>query len=91
MIRGISQEDADKVFEGAVTATWTATNLGLRTQVHGPHGGWYWLTADPTNKYLACIDGYEGWGGSENVHADASQAQHRAIAEALRTKGQLDK
>ncbi|MFC1418712.1 hypothetical protein [Streptacidiphilus cavernicola] len=71
---------ADEVFAKAAKCGWTLTNLGYRAQVSASDGYFYWLTLDESGRYLACIDGAEGWGGSENVHrVHATQEQHRAL------------
>ncbi|WP_098894125.1 hypothetical protein [Streptomyces sp. t99] len=76
----ISQATADRVFEAARTATFRRTNLGLRAQVS--EGGYtYYVEAGGT--FLACIDGREGYGGTEHVFANATAEQDRALREAI--------
>ncbi|MEV7681548.1 hypothetical protein AB0O64_23785 [Streptomyces sp. NPDC088341] len=76
----ISQATADRVFEAARTATFRRTNLGLQAEVtDGGHT--YYVQAG--GEFLACIDGRDGYGGTEYVFVNATAEQDRALRAAI--------
>ncbi|MFJ9239871.1 hypothetical protein ACIRJ3_33395 [Streptomyces anulatus] len=72
----IDQATTDQVFEDALAAVFHETNLG---QVAYIGLGDYAYRVIAGGEYLACIDGREGYGGTEHVFANATPEQDEAL------------
>ncbi|MEW2071802.1 hypothetical protein [Streptomyces sp. NPDC007346] len=77
----MDQTTAAAVFAAAATATsWTRTHLGAQTEVS--HGLYAWTVRLPPECGNAYIVGRHGYGGSEDIHAEATPLQTIGIVEA---------
>lgn len=76
----VSQATADRIFEAARTATFRQTDLGLQAEVKD---GSYTYYVQAGGEFLACIDGRDGYGGTEHVFTNATAEQDQALREAI--------
>ncbi|GAA1111446.1 hypothetical protein [Streptomyces javensis] len=76
----MDEATASQVFEAARTATFRKTNLGLLADVAV---GNYTYRVEAGGTFLACIDGREGYGGTEYVFANATPEQDQALRAAI--------